>query len=376
LNSKCANGKYVDALAPHFSEIVLVVPAQGVDKQNQYQIKSTNVKITNLPHYHNIPGYWRNSVRCFWSLLKSAKDWDLLNIRIPSHLGFPAYLSARLKHKPIFSVLVGEFYTYNSMSNFPFWKQKIVNSDSRIQDYLTSIIVKHSLTFANGDELFNKFENKKGRLFLTRSSTISKDEILDENIQKSINKPIRILTVATVSSAKGTSLIPDIINHLRESKLDITWLYVGSTEGAAGKKELEKTIAKLKDLNLENQLQFCGAKNSIELKKLYIQSDIFVLPSYIEGIPRVLLEAQSMGLPVITTNVGGIPKAIQNEENGLLVSPGDSYAIAQSVIRLTSDKIFYERLRLNGLKTAREYSLENETKLMLEHVFKIYRAAQ
>lgn len=73
-------------------------------------------------------------------------------------------------------------------------------------------------------------------------------------------------------------------------------------------------------------------------------SSLFVLPSYAEGMPMALLEAMSWRLPVITTPVGGIPRVIENEVNGLLLAPGDIEGLAAAIRRLLEDPALRERL--------------------------------
>ena len=73
-------------------------------------------------------------------------------------------------------------------------------------------------------------------------------------------------------------------------------------------------------------------------------SQVFLLPSYAEGMPMALLEAMSWGLPVIATPVGGIPQVVEHEVSGLLVAPGDIEACAAQMERLLADPLLRERL--------------------------------
>jgi len=76
--------------------------------------------------------------------------------------------------------------------------------------------------------------------------------------------------------------------------------------------------------------------------------DLFVLPSYVEGVPIALLEAMSLGLPCISTDVNGIPEAIHPEITGLLVEPGDSEGLSEAIERLVDDPPLAERLGKQG----------------------------
>ena len=68
--------------------------------------------------------------------------------------------------------------------------------------------------------------------------------------------------------------------------------------------------------------------------KYYKQADIYVLPSYAEGLPMSILEAASYGLPIVATRVGGIPEIIDDGVNGFLIDPGDKGALTDRLLRL------------------------------------------
>jgi len=81
-----------------------------------------------------------------------------------------------------------------------------------------------------------------------------------------------------------------------------------------------------------------------EIAALLDRSTALVLPSFSEGLPRVAMEALARGRPVIGSRAGGIPDAVVDGENGLLVPPGDAPALADALVRLASDRRLAERL--------------------------------
>ncbi len=100
--------------------------------------------------------------------------------------------------------------------------------------------------------------------------------------------------------------------------------------------------------------------------------DVFALPSLSEGLPLVILEAMATEIPVVSTNVGGIPKVIAQRETGLLVPPADDAAMTRSLLSLRDDRDFAARLGGAGRSLAqREYSSER----MAEEYLALYRAA-
>jgi glycosyltransferase involved in cell wall biosynthesis len=88
--------------------------------------------------------------------------------------------------------------------------------------------------------------------------------------------------------------------------------------------------------------------NRSHLLRFFCTADLFVLPSFIEGLPIALLEAMALGVPVISTDVFAIPEAVKDRETGLLVKAGDSEGLASRIIELFHDAALRERLAHAG----------------------------
>lgn len=86
----------------------------------------------------------------------------------------------------------------------------------------------------------------------------------------------------------------------------------------------------------------------------FLTSDIFLLPSYAEGLPISILEAMASGLPIITTPVGGIPEVIEDGINGFLITPGDHRALAEKLLLLLSNKQMRQEMGSNNRKKIKE----------------------
>jgi len=146
--------------------------------------------------------------------------------------------------------------------------------------------------------------------------------------------PARGLFVGQLGERKGVPDLLQAIARLKQRGVAMPFAFVGPFETGAGR---EKVVATRRELGLESDTELTGTLQGEPLYQRFATSDLFVLPSYTEGLPAVLYEAGAFQLPVITTPVGSIPDFIEPGRNGLLVPPGDVEALAGALARLAGD---------------------------------------
>lgn len=106
-------------------------------------------------------------------------------------------------------------------------------------------------------------------------------------------------------------------------------------------------------LGLGGHVRFLGARSDVP--DILQCLDVFVLSSKEEGLPLCILEAMAAGLPVVATNVGGIPSVVRSDDNGVVVSPEDSRAMANALLSLFSDKEKRVHLGMNGRRLVEQH---------------------
>ena len=102
-----------------------------------------------------------------------------------------------------------------------------------------------------------------------------------------------------------------------------------------------------------------------QMPQLYAEHDILVFPSLVEGQPSVLLEAMASGMPVITTETCGMPDAVDNEVNGLLIPPADARALEEAILRLSASQELREQLGCAAQERMRRQTWEESARRLL-----------
>ena len=164
---------------------------------------------------------------------------------------------------------------------------------------------------------------------------------VNKNQKITRNKNI-LLFLGRIGERKGFWDILNALALVKQSHDDFILKYGGDGE-------LEKANAIIKELSLERYTEYQGWVSGKGKQDLINQSLIYLLPSYNEGLPMVILEAMASQLPVISCPIGGIPDAIFNDVNGLLVQPGDVVALSEAIIKLLDSEDLRKRLTSSAL---------------------------
>jgi len=166
-----------------------------------------------------------------------------------------------------------------------------------------------------------------------------------------------VLSIGRLIYEKGFDILVYEFAELLEKIHDVHLLIAGNGP------EEQKLKRVARDLHVAENITFSGTFDN--LTDLFCSSDCYVQPSRQEGFGLTILEAMSNGLPVIASDVGGIPEIIENETNGLLVSVRKCGDLSSAIERIHSDVALREKL----LKTGRETSLD---KFHISHTARKY----
>lgn len=147
-----------------------------------------------------------------------------------------------------------------------------------------------------------------------------------------------VLFLGWLHRDKGVLDLMHAIPHVLRSVPEATFVLAGSGD-------VDSMTRLARSLRIEHAVHWPGWVDGAEKDNLLRKADVFVLPSYYEGLPLGVLEAMACGVPVVATSVGGIPDVIEDRINGLLVDPGKPEALARAIVTLLKDDALRARLR-------------------------------
>ena len=201
------------------------------------------------------------------------------------------------------------------------WADKVTVISSYLADFAKSMGARTIEVVPNGVDL-DKFKVKSGKV-------------------EEIDKTKKIVLVTTGRLVKKNA-VEDVIKALKFLPDNIIFRSIGSGEEEQSLKKLTK------NLDLEGRVQFLPYANHEKMVEILRDADIFIRPSLSEGLGISFLEAMAVGLPVIATNVGGIPDFLKDGTTGLFCGVNDPESIALKIKQLLDDPILYEKVSKNG----------------------------
>lgn len=172
-----------------------------------------------------------------------------------------------------------------------------------------------------------------------------------------------VLYTGVLRARKGLFDLLKCAKIVKQRRPESKFVICGTGPLLSNLKELVNTMG------IQENVIFTGRVERKKLIQLYQGASVHVLPSVYEGLPTVLLEAMSCGLPVVATNIGGTRDVISSNENGLLVPPRSPDDLATKILMLLDDEALRKRLGHN----ARETVLRNFTwDLVADHFSNLY----
>jgi glycosyltransferase involved in cell wall biosynthesis len=291
-----------------------------------------------LPPY--LVQLWRTAsrVELFHIMANSGWSWHLFSA--------PAIWIARLRGKPVVvNYRGGE--ADNFLGKALFWiKPSLDRTDAIIvpSGFLEAVFDRYGFTTEVVPNIIN----------LTRFSA-------GENSASSSEEPVQCVLVA-----RNLEPIYDNATALRafgivKNSYPALQLIIAGT--GPERQALEKTVA---ELGLADAVTFTGRVDNENMPALYRKAQVMLNPSLVDNMPNSVLEALASGVPVVSTNVGGVPYVVEHDKTALLVPPQDPQAMATAIIALLKDPARANRFREAGIQSVQQYTWPKVRSRLLE----------
>ncbi len=169
--------------------------------------------------------------------------------------------------------------------------------------------------------------------------------------RQSTGQPLNILYLGYLGAAKGSFVILDAASKIQAENAKMNFYLVGS-ELTPG--ELNLLKEKVDQNHLEQVVKLLPPVIGDEKITLFQNADIFIYPSFHEGVPMAVLEAMASGLPIVATRVGGLPDVIQDGKNGLLIDAGQPQQLAEALLKLHRDDSLRKSMQTASIQIVRD----------------------
>lgn len=287
--------------------------------------------------------FFLKQIRIFIKYLRRNKQIQIVHIHSSKngsfYRKFIVFLIAKIKYKKkiIYHIHSGQFDLFYKNSNWLI--RRLIKYIVQKSDVL--------ICLSNYWKTFFKTNFHIKNIAIINNVVISPKLIGKKNNLTNTIK--NVLFLGRIGDNKG---IFDVIQAIIKNKNiynNKIKLHIG---GDGDIKKLKKVIEENK---LQNIVEYVGWVSDTEKDRLLLKSDIYILPSYAEGLPISILEAMNYGIPIISTNVGGIPEIVKHQYNGILFQPGDIDAIENALQFFINQPQKIEEYGRNSLELIQPY---------------------
>jgi len=349
---------FVADLREHLDRLVLVGRLAPSSPGDHHELRG-DVELVALPHYGSLARPWAaitampRSLLRFWRTVGGVDTVWLLGPH-PLALLFALVAMARRK-----SVVLGvrQDLPAHMASRHP--RRRSIHLAAHALEGAWRALARFCPTIVVGPDLARRYRRARSLLTIV-VSVVSDDELvtLDEALARPYDSELRILSVGRLDPEKNPLLLADVLVRLRLN--DGRWRLVVCGDGTLAPQLREA----LRSEGLDDHAELAGFVSQPELHKQYRDAHVLLHVSWTEGVPQVLFEAFSAGLPVVATDVGGVAET--TGDAAVLISPGDPEAAVTALRRVVDDGDGRAELIARGLEIARRHTGAAERRRIAE----------
>ncbi|WP_444338463.1 glycosyltransferase family 4 protein [Phocaeicola plebeius] len=291
----------------------------------------------------------KGGINRIYTILKNIISWNKLLNNNPDayiHYNFPLSKSSILRdpifmwiarkkgHKIVIHLHGGLFLT---APRIPFYLNIILK---RIFQWNVTFIVLSKIE----QQLIKNRYNCKIIEILPNCINLNEAKKYNKTINNKTNNPLIIGYLGRIVNTKGMDYLLKACKNLKESNIPFILKLAGKEDGNTNYIESFKKI-------LGNQFIYAGVVSGYQ-KDIFLKSlDLFILPTFFEGLPMSLLECMSYGVVPITTNVGSINEVVEDNVNGIFIKVKDSDSIYEKIMYIQNNRNLIENLSIKAKET-------------------------
>ncbi|WP_436878949.1 glycosyltransferase family 4 protein [Mammaliicoccus sciuri] len=329
--------------------------------KNEYDINSLTISSSNQIQINPIwflqrkSDFFTKKNKIIEFLNESISDDDIIIIRLPSEIGLIAAKELIKKRIPFGIELVGDPW-----SSLWYHSSIIGKLRANINKYKTKKIISKSSNciYVTKSHLQKKYPTN-GKSF--SASNVLIKEVNTNYEVKETNFPKIGLIASLDTKYKG---IDTALKSLSLLDYDFTFEIVGNGPQ-------EKWLKKIRKYNLENKVVLLGAiKGGVEMNNWLKNLDLYIQPSYTEGLPRALIEAMSNGVPCLGSNAGGIPELLNKK---FIHKTKDYQTFSKQINEVLNNTNLRIEMSKTNLKVSENYLSQNIQRQREAFIKSIYR---
>jgi len=322
--------------------------------------RGIEVEVLSFGEVRHLPKIIRHSVY-FFKVLKRSKGVDIIYAQDPVSVGLPTMLANKFLRKKFLIRIAGDYAWEQGVQRFGVKDDLDTFSLKKGYGFFVKLFKKIQVCVAKQADQVIVPSHYFKTIIVNWGIQPEKINVIYNGIKLSQSREVQppeigekvLLSVGRLVPWKGfkelIEVMPDILQEIPEVKLMI----VGS---GPQKEELEKTIV---ELDLQEKIILMGQLSKKEVLEYMKKSDIFVLNTRYEGFAHLLLEASNTRVPIVTTNIGGNPELIKNNQEGVLIEPNDKEGIKNAVVKILQDNTFREKIIQNAYLKSKQFSIQN-----------------
>lgn len=329
-----------------------VLEIEYVDLENHIRVDGPGLEIIDLPFIRGAKEYLTNYFRFKSEIKKVISNEACAIFRLPSIPAFMVLKEFKKTNKPyLFEIIADPYDAYN----VNFFAQKYYTKKLR-----TETLKANGVSYVTEKTLQKKYPSysiKNGpneKYFDTYYSSIDlKDDFFSEKrIYPKVIESLKIVHMASSinNDNKGHETLLRTVHSLKKKGYNVSLECIGDGDMRSYYEDMAITLG-IKDI-----VDFVGLFSSVnDLRKVMLRADIFLFPTKAEGLPRAIIEAMSLGLPCLSTPVGGVPELL---DETYLFHPDDVEGFSDRIEQLINNPSELQMMSGTNIKKAKEFRKE------------------